>query len=66
MDGTSATFTVTDGKDGVGVASVAFNENGGLAFILTDGTAINLLNFKNLFGEGYRRMSLWRKKADSC
>lgn len=41
-DGTSATFTVTNGKDGVGVASAAFNESGELVFTLTDGTQINL------------------------
>lgn len=41
-DGTSTTFTVTNGKDGVGVASAAFNENGELTFAFTDGTIINL------------------------
>jgi hypothetical protein len=41
-NGTSTTFTVTNGKDGVGVASAAFNENGELVFTLTDGTVINL------------------------
>jgi len=40
--GTSTTFTVTNGKDGVGVASAAFNESGELVFTLTDGTQINL------------------------
>lgn len=41
-DGTSKTFTVTNGKDGVGVASAAFNESGELVFTFTDGTQINL------------------------
>ena len=41
-DGTSAAFTVTNGKDGVGVAFAAFNEKGELVFTLTDGTIINL------------------------
>ena len=41
-DGTSTTFTVTNGKDGVGVASAAFNENGEMIIILTDGKQINL------------------------
>lgn len=41
-DGTSTTFTVTNGKDGVGVASAAFNENSELVFTFTDGTVINL------------------------
>ena len=42
MDGSSTTFTVTNGKDGVGVKSAAFNENVELVFTLTDGTVINL------------------------
>ena len=41
-DGTSTTFTVTNGKDGVGVLSAAFNESDELVFTLTDGTVINL------------------------
>ena len=41
-DGTSTAFTVTNGKDGVGVASAAYNENDELVFTLTDGKEINL------------------------
>lgn len=41
-DGTSSTFTITNGKDGVGVASAAWSKNGELVFAFTDGTQINL------------------------
>lgn len=41
-DGTSTTFTITNGSDGVGLASAAFNDIGELVFTLTDGTQINL------------------------
>ena len=37
-----ASFTITNGRDGLGLASGAVNESGELVFTLTDGSALNL------------------------
>ena len=41
-DGTSFSFSVTNGKDGVGIVSAAVNEYGELILLLTDGKEINV------------------------